>query len=208
MNTEIILIRHGEPVLQNALLGSTDSPLSENGWSQLEKTFGSIGPFDQLISSPLTRCAGFAQHLGSESNVPLAIEEAWKECHFGDWDGQTYQSLHQNHPQQVSQFFSEPDKFPPPNAERLSEFSSRIEQAISQIYTNYTGKKVAILTHAGVIRTVVAWCLKMDYRSGLQFRRFSVDYASATRVSIYQDDKIYPQLMSLNHCFDSMEPHE
>ncbi|MCW9016782.1 MAG: histidine phosphatase family protein, partial [Kangiellaceae bacterium] len=116
MNTEIILIRHGEPVLQNALLGSTDSPLSENGWSQLEKTFGSIGPFDQLISSPLTRCAGFAQHLGSESNVPLAIEEAWKECHFGDWDGQTYQSLHQNHPQQVSQFFSEPDKFPPPNA--------------------------------------------------------------------------------------------
>ncbi|TQV89621.1 histidine phosphatase family protein [Aliikangiella coralliicola] len=198
MTTEIFLVRHGQPVLQNALLGSTDSPLSELGWLQLNESFSKLVEIDSIVSSSLSRCASFAQNFAEENDVNLIIDGAWRECHFGQWDGQSYQQLHQKYPQQVSQFFSDPDQFPPPGGESLKAFSERVEKALKNLVMQHSGQRIAVVTHAGVIRTLVAWCLKMDYASGLHFRRFAVDYASITHLSIYQDDKFYPQLLGLN----------
>ena len=198
MQTDIFLVRHGEPVLTNALLGSTDSPVSELGWQQLEATLNNIPGLEQLVSSPLSRCANFAQHFAAEKSLPLQIDNEWRECHFGDWDGQKYQDLHQSFPEAVEEFFSDPYKCMPPNGESLKVFNSRIENAVKVVHERFAGKKIAVITHAGVIRTLVAWCLKMDYRSGLQFRRFALDYASVTHLSLYYDEKIYPQLICLN----------
>ncbi len=202
--TELFLIRHGQPVLQNALLGSTDSPLTDLGWSQLEKAVEKLENIDCIISSPLSRCAAFAQQHAEESDIKLLIDNQWKECFFGDWDGKTYHSLYKNSPDEIEAFFSQPDKNTPPKGEALSEFNSRIENALQSLLANFKGQKVALLTHAGVIRTLVAWCLKMDYSKGLQFRRFAVDYASVTHLSIFHGktetgELLFPQLMSLNH---------
>ncbi len=198
MNTDIYLVRHGMPVLENALLGSTDSPLSEQGWLQMRQSTRALPVVDKLVSSPLSRCAAFAQEYADSCNLSLSISEQWRECHFGDWDGKTYQRLHQQNPQAVSNFFRDPDNNPPPGGETLSEFSCRIEMAIKQLLEKYQGKKLAVITHAGVIRTLVAWCLNMDYSKGTQFHRFAVDYASVTRLTIYHGETIFPQLVSLN----------
>ncbi len=200
MNTEVLLVRHGEPVLKNALLGSTDSPLSDLGWQQLENTFANLGEFDQLIASPLSRCASFAQHFASEYNVPLLIEEQWRECHFGDWDGRRYQELHQRHPEAVSEFFNDPARFPPPNGEVLTEFNQRVDQALSQLVKRNPGKRVVVLTHAGVIRSLVGACLGMSRLSNAVFQKFSVDYASVTHLSIFHDEsqRWFSQLVKLN----------
>ncbi|WP_196140980.1 histidine phosphatase family protein [Aliikangiella sp. G2MR2-5] len=201
MNTEIFLIRHGEPVLTGALLGSTDSPLSQNGWTQLETAFKNIEDIDLLVSSPLSRCAAFAQYYADENSQLLHIEEDWRECHFGDWDGQTYQSLHQKYPQEVARFFSVPAVQTPPQGESLLDFCHRVENALTSLLQSYQGKRIAILTHAGIIRTLVAWCLKMDYTQGTHLRRFAVDYASMTHISIYHGDNLFPQLLNLNQTF-------
>ncbi len=201
MNTELILVRHGQPVLQNAMLGHTDSPLSDFGWQQLEKTFNCIEKPELLITSPLARCVAFAQQYSAEQSVSLVVDKIWQEYFFGDWDGQTYQSLHEQFPEQVSQFFSQPSVYPPPNGELLTDFSLRIEQALNLLLKVHQGKKIVLLTHAGVIRTLVAWCLKMNYTDATHFKRFSVDYASVTTISIYHDEKNYPQLTSLNQTF-------
>lgn len=204
--TEIFLVRHGQPVLQNALLGSTDSPLSELGWSQLEASAKSLPDVDAIVASPLSRCAAFAQQHAADCELELLIDGSWKECDFGEWDGKTYQSLYQSHPSQVEAFFTSPDKNTPPRGEMLMDFCARVEAALNKLLEQYKGQKVALYTHAGVIRTLVAWCLKMDYASGLQFRRFAIDYASITHLSIFhseqesaQNEKLFPQLMSLNH---------
>ena len=204
MQTEIFLVRHGEPVLQNALLGSTDSPLSENGWQQLKESSARLKNVDQVIASPLARCAHFAQDFAEENTLPLLIDNNWRECHFGDWDGEFYLDLHQAYPEAVSAFFSDPGRNTPPNGETLVEFSGRIEAAIHDTHRQFQGQKIIVFTHAGVIRNIVAWCLQMDYLSGFQFRRFAVDYASVTHLSIYHEDKIYPQLMNLNWTIESV----
>ena len=203
MNTEVYLVRHGEPLITNSMLGATDSPLSERGWSQLENTFGGLGDiqFDAVISSPLSRCASFAQHYCAEKNLPLAIVEDWKECDFGEWDGKSYQGLHQKYPQALSKFYNDPMFNTPPNGEPLKDFCIRVENALDKTINRFAGKQIAIVTHAGVIRTLVAWCLQMDYASGAQFKRFSVDYASVTHISIYHAKKIFPQLIRLNKNF-------
>ena len=201
--TDIFLVRHGQPVLQNALLGSTDSPLSDLGWLQLESAAETLGYINTIISSPLSRCAAFAQQYAAENELQLVIDSQWKECFFGDWDGRTYQSLYKELPKEIEGFFSQPNKNTPPNGEKLSEFNLRIESAIHSLLKNFCGQKIALFTHAGVIRTLVAWCLQMDYSKGLQFRRFAVDYASVTHLSIFhgnseKGEQIFPQLMRLN----------
>jgi len=199
MQTELFLVRHGEPVLQNALLGSTDSPLSDAGWRQLETSCEHLPKLDFIVSSPLSRCANFAQQYAADKNLQLHINPDWRECHFGDWDGCKYQQLHDEFPREVENFFSRPDRHSPPKGEDLSGFCDRVESALMQLIKTNPGKKIGVFSHAGVIRTLVAWCLKMDYASGLQFRRFAIDYASVTHLSIYTSDKHYPQLVSLNH---------
>ncbi len=201
MNTECYLIRHGIPELQHALMGSTDSPLSESGWQQLKNTFARLDEFDQLVSSPLKRCSAFAKKFTEEEGFQsnLAIKDNWREYHFGDWDGKTITFLQQQYPQQYEQFFTDPYNHTPPNAESLTDFSTRVEEAVKQLHNEYQGKKIVILSHAGVIRTLVAWCLKMDYRTGLQFSNFALDYASITHISIHQgSDQLYPRLIALN----------
>jgi alpha-ribazole phosphatase len=204
LNTAITFIRHGEPLLKNALLGHTDSPLSELGWKQLEVQFSQLDAFDLLVTSSLSRCAAFAQDYAAENNIKLLIDSQWRECFFGDWDGKTYQELHLTSPQLVSDFFKDPNQNSPPNSETLIDFSQRVEQSLLTLLDNYRGKNIVVLTHAGVIRTIVAWCLKMDYLSGVQFRRFNVDYASLTKLSIFTENTAgqpltnYPQLAALN----------
>ncbi|TQV74994.1 histidine phosphatase family protein [Aliikangiella marina] len=196
--TEIFLVRHGEPTLQSALLGSTDSPLSENGWQQLNDTLAGLSKIDHIVSSPLSRCAHFAQDYAEQAQLPLQINQDWRECHFGDWDGERYKALHQKYPLEVSAFFSDPANNTPPNGEKLTDFSLRTKRALLKLHQDFQGSSVLVLTHAGVIRNIVAWCLQIDYLSGFQFRRFAIDYASVTHLSIYQEDKLYPQLMTVN----------
>lgn len=198
MNTEVYFIRHGEPMLQKALLGSTDSPLSQYGWQQLQTSFVSLCKVEQLISSPLSRCASFAQQFSVENQLPLDILEEWKECDFGEWDGEAYQTLYQKFPDLVEKYFNEPGKYTPPGGEALDKFCLRVEQALNHLLEKYQGKRLAVITHAGVIRTLIAWCLKMNYSEGLQFRRFALDYASITHFSFYHGEKIFPQIISLN----------
>jgi alpha-ribazole phosphatase len=211
MNTELFLIRHGQPVLQNALLGSTDSPLSETGWQQLERCFDKLCAenIDLIVTSPLSRCANFAQYFSAEKMIKLEINADWRECHFGDWDGKTYQQLHHEFPQAMADFYHNPSQHTPPNGEKLAAFNQRVIQAVLNLVKKNQGKRIAILAHAGVIRTLAAWCLKMDLDSGNQFKKMALDYASVTQLNIFQnvetgDDKntsteMFSQLIKLNY---------
>ncbi len=208
MKTELFLIRHGQPKLKDALLGSTDSPLSDLGWSQLNQASTQLKNIDYLVSSPLCRCSSFAQQYAIDNNQELVVDENWRECHFGDWDGLTYDNLYKLYPKLSEAFFDDPHRNMPPNAEKLLSFSLRIENTLIKLLEHQKGKRIAIYTHAGVIRTLIAWCLKIDYSSGLQFRRFAIDYASISQIAIYHckdskmtdKEQLHPKLISLNQC--------
>ncbi len=86
----------------------------------------------------------------------------------------------------------------PHNAESLFDFSHRIEDALMYLLKKEKGKNIVVFTHSGVIRTLLAWCLKMDYLSTLQFQKFAIDYASITQINIYHGESDFSQLIKLN----------
>ncbi len=199
MSTELFLIRHGEPQLTQALLGLTDSPLSEQGWQQLATNSARLTDIDVVIASPLKRCAVFAEHFARQNKLDLQVEPAFQESNFGDWDGWLYQDLHTKFPQQMDAFFIDPANNTPPNGESLAKFSQRIETALLRMLQAHKGKRIALFTHSGVIRTLVAWCLQMDYLKAVQFQRIALDYGSISQISVYDyEGEHFPQLRSTN----------
>ncbi len=199
MSTELFLIRHGEPQLTHALLGLTDSPLSELGWQQLATNSARLIDIDVVIASPLKRCAVFAAHFARQNKLDLQVEPAFQESNFGDWDGQLYQDLHVKFPQQMHEFFIDPANNTPPNGESLAQFSRRVEAALLRVLQAHEGKRIALFIHSGVIRTLIAWCLQMDYLKAVQFQRINLDYGSISQISVYDyEGEHFPQLRCTN----------
>lgn len=199
MITELFLIRHGEPQLTNALLGHTDSLLSDLGWQQLVESSAKLNAIDLVISSPLKRCAIFAEDFAKQHNLPLQFESQFTESNFGDWDGQPYQVLYEQFPQKMHEFFIDPANNTPPNGESLQDFVQRVESTLLRTLASHQGKRIALFMHSGVIRTLLAWCLQMDQLKAVQFQHISIDYGSLTHISVYAYQRThFPKLRCTN----------
>jgi hypothetical protein len=61
--TYIDLLRHGEVEGGVRFRGSTDHPLTAEGWAQMWAAVGTDIHWDRIVTSPLTRCADFARAL-------------------------------------------------------------------------------------------------------------------------------------------------
>lgn len=198
MQTELFLVRHGQPKITEAMLGRTDVSLSNFGWQQLGNSVRRLTDIDLIVSSPLLRCSEFAQHFAQKTNKELLINSGFQECNFGDWDGKKYQELHEKYPEHMENFFSKPNQYRPPNGEALSEFNHRVVMSFDQLIEQHAGKRIILLSHAGVIRTIVAWCLDMDFTQGNQFKSFSIDYASISHLSVFHAQDNFSQIQYLN----------
>jgi len=67
------LLRHGETEGGARYWGRTDVPLSSRGWRQM-RTAVTGRSWDLIVSSPLRRCATFAEALAEEIAVPCTLE--------------------------------------------------------------------------------------------------------------------------------------
>ena len=89
------LLRHGETELGGGLRGSLDDALTAQGWAQMRAAVAVGGPWDVLVSSPLQRCARFADELGASLQLPVQLEAGVRELHFGEWEGRSAAQIRQ-----------------------------------------------------------------------------------------------------------------
>lgn len=152
----IDLLRHGETELGGGLRGSLDDALTARGWEQMQAAVADGGPWDVLVSSPLQRCAHFARRLGEQRQLSLQLEPGLQELHFGEWEGRSAADLMLTHEQQLGQFWADPYAYTPPGGEPVSEFSTRVLDAIAALHRQHAGKHVLLVTHGGVMRLLLA----------------------------------------------------
>lgn len=150
------LLRHGETELGGGFRGSLDDALTETGWAQMQAAVGGGGPWERLVSSPLQRCAHFAERLARELDLPLALEPGMQELHFGDWEGRSAAELMVDHEHALGQFWNDPYGFTPPNGEAVEAFSARILEALARLHRAHAGERVLLVTHGGVMRLLLA----------------------------------------------------
>ncbi|HFE39189.1 MAG TPA: histidine phosphatase family protein [Gammaproteobacteria bacterium] len=178
--TIIDLIRHGEPVGGQKYRGySVDDPLSDKGWSQMWDAVGDCKAWKCIVSSPMLRCKAFAESLSEKLNIPYFIEQDLEEVGFGDWEGKTVEQVKQENQAEYFAFFLDPVNHRPKNAEDLDVFSDRVVTAYKKILEEFEGKHCLIVSHAGVIRAVLAHLLDAPVSS---MYRIKVNNAGITRI--------------------------
>jgi broad specificity phosphatase PhoE len=74
--TQIDFIRHGEPLGGKCYRGQIDDPLSATGWQQMWQALGDAAPWQQIVTSPLSRCQAFAAALAERHGLPMTIVRA------------------------------------------------------------------------------------------------------------------------------------
>ncbi|WP_144939216.1 alpha-ribazole phosphatase family protein [Pseudomonas alabamensis] len=150
------LLRHGQTELGGGLRGSLDDALTEQGWAQMQAAVADAGPWQVVISSPLQRCARFAEPLAQRLDVPFALEPDLRELHFGDWEGHSAAQLMETDADGLGAFWNDPYAFTPPQGEPVEAFAERVLAALARLRERYAGQAVLLVTHGGVIRLLLA----------------------------------------------------
>jgi len=181
------LLRHGETELGGGLRGSLDDALTEQGWTQLRAAVQDAGPWDRLISSPLQRCARFAEEVALANALPLHFEADLQELHFGDWEGRTAAQLMDSDAEALGRFWADPYAFTPPNGEPLLQFEARVLAALRRLQQRHTGERLLLITHGGVMRLLLARARGLPRQDLLQV---NVGYAQRFRLRLDADGQL------------------
>ena len=163
------LLRHGETTLSHTLRGHLDDALTEHGWLQMQSTIQQYLDaqvhWDVIISSPLQRCQKFAAALAKQLELPLLLNAEIKEMYFGDWEGMSTQTIYENEPELLANFWQYPTRYHAPNGESLHQFQQRVIHGFDEIYVQmqqHNWNRVLIVTHGGVIKLLT--CLARQHK--------------------------------------------
>jgi alpha-ribazole phosphatase len=149
------LLRHGEPEGGALFWGAIDVALSAKGWEQMRATVAGRA-FDVIVSSPLRRCAAFAETLAMDLGTQCRYDADLRELSFGDWEGRSAAEVMQSDPERLRLFWSDPATHTPPGGEPLTQLQARVIRAWERIVAERAGERVLVVTHSGPIRLLWA----------------------------------------------------
>ncbi|MNK36165.1 putative phosphoserine phosphatase 2 [compost metagenome] len=172
---EIYVIRHTRVSIEKGTCyGQFDVPLNSNFLQDIATLKYKLpNDFDKIFSSPLKRCSLLAEHISLEG---IEYHDSLKEMSFGSWENKTWDSID-------SELLNEwMDNFvftKTPEGESLYLLYERVSLFIDQLRSQKYGK-IALVTHAGVIRCLWAYVLNIplesifkipiDYGEGMIFK--------------------------------------
>ena len=208
---QLVFLRHGHCQGGDILRGKTNVPLSEQGLIQMQQAFDSLGKLpDTVYSSSLERCLQFSDLIAKQYQLPIKVLDDLQEIDFGEWDGQTWQTLYQHHELKLNAYWANPwePEHTPPKGEYLCDFSARVQVAVAQIVWQMLQQSAAevatkneqfdavlppsvlIVTHGGVMRCIMAAILGVEQAAGI-FNQFHLPYAALFHVDVYVEDQYF-----------------
>ena len=163
----LVLIRHGEPEAsaKGRCYGKLDVGLSETGRRQMvrvsEALRASATTVDTVYTSPRRRARESAEILSGE----IVVDRRLSELDFGELEGLTYEEAAERFPHLYQRWMQQPTEVKFPGGEGFAEMKARVLDAISVIRDMHSHETVAIVSHGGVNRIVLAEALAIDARS-------------------------------------------
>lgn len=163
----IYLIRHGR---QNSPLCNVNVPLASEGRRQAEllaERLSSV-PIKAIWSSDLIRAVETAEIAGGIWNTPHVIRPGIREISFGDMEGLSDEEI----AEKFGTFLAEKKKMerdiPYPGGECAEEVVQRALPVLMEI-TRQDYDHVAVVTHGGVIRSLLCRFLGVEYSKNRLF---------------------------------------
>ena len=179
----ILLIRHGETDWNRSgrIMGTRPVPLNQNGLTQAARLAIHLTALKMpaLYSSPLLRTRQTADILAATLHVPVVEEPGLGEIGVGEWEGRYWHEF-EGDPARVN-FYRLPEEAHAPGGETLAEVGRRAVASVERIAGQAGTRSPIFVTHADVIRTIVAHYLEASLQI---MRHMQIDHGSVTALDI------------------------
>lgn len=134
---------------EGQIYGQLDVPLKDGYAQEIAAVIDQLpASFDAVYSSPSSRCTQLALAI----TPSFKTDKALYEFHFGDWEGQTWGAVAGP---VCDQWMNDFVNCTTPNGESMIQMQARVICFLEEILVK-PYEKVALITHAGVIRILLA----------------------------------------------------
>lgn len=170
----LILIRHGETDwnVQRRYQGWTDIPLNANGKEQVKLLACQLQdrPIRAIYSSPLQRAKQTAEIIKEMHPLDIVEFDHLKEGGYGRLEGSTFHEVKEKFADHlaIAENLNYDDRLKfriVEGQESLEEIALRATSCLMQIAQQHLGEEVIVVTHGGVIRSMIVYHLKKDFAS-------------------------------------------
>lgn len=156
MITRLICVRHGqaEGNVLNEFHGHYDSPLTELGHSQAERTAVWLDsyPIEAVYSSDLRRAVQTAKHIAARLGLTVVPVVGLREIAAGKWEKMKFADIARDYPAEFSLWQKTSGDFRCPGGESLADVYDRVTRAFGEIARKNAGRTVAVVSHATPLR--------------------------------------------------------
>ncbi|RDI59328.1 histidine phosphatase family protein [Microvirga subterranea] len=183
MTTTFFFVRHAAhdrvgTILCGRMQGVSLGPL---GRSQAESVSARLADenISVVLTSPLDRARETAEPIGAKIGCQVEICEAINEIEFGEWSGQSFDTLAGD--PRWNTWNQSRSTSRPPGGETMLEVQTRVVSALEQLRRDHPGGSLAVVSHGDVIKSALLYYLGMPIDA---YSRFDIDPASISTVAV------------------------
>jgi probable phosphoglycerate mutase len=189
--TTLIFVRHGESITNaaNRIGGQEDARLTPRGREQAQRVAEFLVTrerVDLVVTSDLTRAAQTAAIIAERRSLPLEIETGLRELDVGELAGLTLEEARSRFPRALSALVRADAEFNAHGGERLADFNHRVEKALSRIAQRHAGRRIVLVTHAGVIHQALSLILQSPNDPLFMNGFFAIPNGAPTKMKVVE----------------------
>lgn len=157
----LYVVRHGTTTMnvENRYRGRCDVPLDAQGYQDAvdaARHLSHVG-LTAVYTGGLRRTIATAQIIADEARIPdIRVMHGLINVDYGAWEGMTSQEAQVYDPSAFALYRTSPSRAVCPNGERLRDAQRRMLEALAVIGGRHPGERVAVVTHAVMIRLAVS----------------------------------------------------
>ena len=179
-------------------MGDQPIPLNETGRRQAQVCADVLSrtPIAGLFTSPVLRAVQTAEILACPCQASLQHLSDLREIGVGDWVNRYWKEFADDPAKR--NWYTQPDLARPAGGETLQEVQHRAITAVEQAIADAQDKPYVFVSHADVIRAIVAHYLRLDLA---MIRHAIIDHVSVSGLDVTDQAA---RLLFLNHrpCLD------
>ena len=160
----LLLVRHGEipSNINKVYAGRSAEGLTPEGICQAEDVAEKLKRLEvqAIYSSPIQRAVQTAQIISKRAGMDFQVEAAFREMEMGPWEGLSEAEAQKRYPDEWRIWNTTPHKLKLEGRETLEELLDRVLTGIRDIYKNWPGGNVIVVTHVAIIRVLLLWHAK------------------------------------------------
>jgi len=186
----IYLIRHTAPAVSRGICyGQSDIDVLESFHDEAAIIKQYLpSSIKQVNSSPLIRCRKLAEHLFPDHEILL--DEALMEINCGEWELRAWNDIPKN---EIDPWMNDFVRISIPGGESYIDLYERVRNSFLNIAA--TNADTAIVTHGGVIRSILSHITKTPLPDS--FNRFSLHYGCVVKISGNDHELRYEMLSNI-----------